>query len=67
MKVEVTLDYYDGSKGRAKQVYIDEIDSFTLKMSMMQSGVCGVTITKANTSLEKIVNKTRGECYEYYE
>ena len=59
MKAEVTLDYYDGSKGKSKTISLDGFGLSQLSFSMMHGSVCGCTITKIEP-LEKAVNKMRG-------
>lgn len=46
MRVIVTLDRYDGSSSQLKIADLEEIDARSLFYAMMESNVCGITITK---------------------
>lgn len=46
MKVICTLDYVDGSKGKSREMYIDQIDTSFLLMNLMSQSVAGLTITR---------------------
>jgi hypothetical protein len=57
MKVQVTLDFYDGSKSKSKIVQLDSIETTFLKLTLMNKDICGMSITKVE-SLHKIMDKT---------
>lgn len=46
MKVNVTLDYYDGSQGKMITIDAEDIPVRDLVFKMMQKDVCGFTVTK---------------------
>lgn len=57
MKVTITLDYWDGTKSKTKDVDgLEGVASITdrIAFAMMESGVASVTITKV-PSLDKMV------------
>lgn len=59
MRVIVTLDRYDGSSSQLKIADLEEIDARSLFYAMMESNVCGITITKDKnlmTVTEKLNN-----------
>jgi len=60
MQVIVTLDYYDGSKGKSIVVAAEDIPSRTLMFKMMESGVCGYTVTRLDT-LGKLMERMAPE------
>lgn len=65
MKATITLDSWDGSESKSKDVDLEEVRMSDLIMLMMGAGVAGVTITK-HTHLNKAVSKMNqgGDNYE---
>lgn len=56
MKAFVTLDYYDGTRSKAKLMHLDGVNLQQLVFQLMESGVCGFTVTK-HDQLEQVVEK----------
>lgn len=57
MKVTITLDYWDGSKSKTKDVSgLEDVAAIAnqIAFTMMESGVASVTITKV-PSIDKMV------------
>lgn len=54
MKVLITLDTYDGSKSKTREVDLENVSGQQLMYLMMQADVYGVTITKADTLLKGV-------------
>lgn len=46
MRVVVTLDYYDGSQGKAVEIDAEELPTRELLLRMTSRDVCGFTVTK---------------------
>jgi len=46
MKVSITLDRYDGVTSQAKECDVEDVNMRDLIWYMMESDVCGFTITK---------------------
>lgn len=59
MKVNVTLDYYDGSASKAKTIEAETLPVHELMFKMMGSDVCGFTVTKLPT-VKKLMEKMNG-------
>lgn len=60
MRLTVTLDYYNGERGKAKEIEADELDTRALIFAMMQADVCGVTLTKTksiHTALKRMAEQ----------
>jgi len=53
MKVICTLDYIDGRKSKTRTLDIEQVDTSFLRLTMMQQGVAGITITNVHR-LEKL-------------
>ena len=63
MKVTITLDRYDGSQGKSVTVDLETFPIRDLIYSMMESDVCGFTVTKGISAgkLIREMDKLRGE------
>jgi hypothetical protein len=46
MKAYVTLDYFDGSKSKCREVHLDSVNLRSLMFGMMAADVSGFTVTK---------------------
>jgi hypothetical protein len=46
VKVQVTLDYYDGSQSKARDLDMEEFPARDMMWRMMEGGVVGFTVTK---------------------
>lgn len=55
-KVLVTLDYYDGTQGKAKEMDVENLSIRDLMWRMMENDVCGFTVTKL-PQLKKLQDK----------
>lgn len=56
MRVQVTLDYYDGSRSKITEVDLaDGASARDLVFLMMQGGVCGCSLTKCK-AITKVLN-----------
>ena len=58
MKVQVTLDYWDGTRSKARDVDMEQISGRDLMFMMMEEGVAGITITK-KLPVTKMVDRMR--------
>lgn len=56
MKIQVTLDYIDGSKSKSADLWQDEFNTQWLLMRLSEPGVAGITITRKD-----ILRKMRRE------
>lgn len=56
MKVIVTLDRYNGESSQLKITDLERLDTRSLMFAMMESDVCGITITK-DKPLLKVAEK----------
>lgn len=56
MKVNVTLDYYDGTQSKSITIDAEDMPVRDLVFKMMQRDVCGFTVTKSE-NLSKVVSK----------
>ena len=56
MKVVITLDRYDGSKGKSREIDLENFPSRQMVMMMLESDVCGFTVTKL-PSIKKLIQK----------
>lgn len=63
MRVTVTLDYYNGEKGKAREMHADELTPNALIMALTSQGVCGITITK-HKPLDRIFDIMKKENQE---
>jgi len=63
MKVLVTLDFVDGARSKTSEVYLDVIDTSFMRMTLMQQGVCGITITRCDR-LAKVAQQLKGDEHE---
>ena len=52
--VEITKDYWDGTKSKSTAFYLDSVSASELVFMLMEKGVGSITITK-KTSLDRIV------------
>lgn len=46
MKIQVTLDFVDGSKSKTADLWQDEFNTQWLLMRLSEPGVAGITITR---------------------
>lgn len=46
MKIQITLDRIDGSKSKAVDMHLDELDLAGLRMMLTSRGNAGITITR---------------------
>lgn len=56
MRVLVTLDHYNGSQSKVKEVDLETFNVRDLIFSMTSSSVCGFTVTKLD-SAAKLLRK----------
>lgn len=65
VKASITLDFYDGSQSKSKEVFLEEVSMHDLIFMMMKAGVAGITITKIER-LDKMLShmKEAGETHE---
>jgi hypothetical protein len=56
MRAIITLDRYDGSQGKSKEIDLESFPMRELIYALMESDVCGFTVTKVNTP-EKLIRK----------
>ena len=56
MKVIVTLDRYNGESSQLKVADLEDVDLRSIVYAMMESDVCGITITK-DKPLLKVAEK----------
>jgi hypothetical protein len=60
MRVIITLDRYNGESSQLKIGDLESVDLRSLIYAMMESDVCGVTITK-DKNLFKVMDKLNGD------
>jgi hypothetical protein len=58
MKVIITLDRYNGESSQIKACDLEDIDLRQLMYAMLESDVCGLTITK-DKPLMKAIDKMK--------
>lgn len=56
MKVTITLDRYDGSQSKQKEVNLEEVQMSDLIMLLTEADTAGVTITKVK-DIRKMVER----------
>jgi hypothetical protein len=56
VKVVITLDRYDGSHSKQKEVNLEEVQMSDLIMLLTEAGTAGVTITKVK-DIRKMVER----------
>lgn len=64
MKVQITKDFWDGSKSKSKIVNLDGLSISALSFILMESGVAGITITRVENLNYMIKNLTRIKDHE---
>ncbi len=59
MKVEITLDFWDGSQSKTVTRSLDGTNITDLMFKLMSANVAGCTITKL-IKVEKMIKKAKG-------
>lgn len=52
MRIQITLDHYDGSKSKVTTVDLDGTGLNQIAFMLMNASVCGATITKCNSIVD---------------
>ena len=62
MKIQVSLDCYDGAKSKILEMDAEQLPTRQLMWEMMQSNVCGFTVTKLDMPIKlmKKMDKING-------
>lgn len=56
----ITLDYYDGTRSKAKKIDLDGFGMSEMIFLLMNRDVCGFTVTKEN-ALKGLIDKRKVE------